>query len=591
MKFRARLLLSALLVLTLSPLAARPVLDSAVFVHTDSGRTGLLVRYSFAADAYVYASPALSKDPRPTRLSVNLPPDVITAIETRPPIRKTDYEGKPVNALRSPLEIFVETASADRSGFPATINMTLNGGLCSENACLPFTVTDSLDTAVLPVEKSVPDDLSSALNPDSFDPDTQNRARASERILPWSLQPRSLSPGINSLLRALFFGLLAGLLLNVMPCVLPVIGLKIMSMVQHAGSPRKTRLSVLSYAAGYIFSFMALAALVAFAGYSWGGLFQRPEFILGMALFVFAMSLSLFGLFTLHPPAFLGRLDSKGHSGYLGNAFGKGLLATLLATPCSGPLLGGTLAWTLTRSIPEIFAVFIAIGIGMALPYLVIAVKPSLASRLPRGGSWLIVIEKGAGFLLLATTVYLLSLLPAAHIIPSLWKLLVIALALMIAGHWSTPAQKRKTRIIGLVSAILIALAGFGLTHYLFAPGTSGHITPEPFNREQIINAIEQKQPVLIQFTADWCPNCKFVIANSLDTPRVADALKKRNVRLFFADMTAQNSESEKLLHQLGYFSIPNLVLFIPGKPGHPVTLPDIYSSENVLELLSELER
>jgi thiol:disulfide interchange protein DsbD len=213
--------------------------------------------------------------------------------------------------------------------------------------------------------------------------------------------------GISGLIEAILLGILAGFILNFMPCVLPVVSLKILSFMENAHKSRKIIfIQGLLFSAGIIASFLVLATLAAFWGYKWGELFQSRKFIIVMTAFVFAMALSMFNVYIINTPAFTGKMISKKRNIYP-DAFVKGVVATLLATPCSGPLLGGILAWVLQRPPVEIFAVFFSIGVGMALPYVILTARPALIKYIPKPGEWTVVFEEVMGFLLMLTAIYL----------------------------------------------------------------------------------------------------------------------------------------------------------------------------------------
>lgn len=207
---------------------------------------------------------------------------------------------------------------------------------------------------------------------------------------------------------------LAGVLLNIMPCVLPLISIKVLSFVRQAGESRGRMLALGgAFGAGMILVFWALAIAAIMLGLSWGEQFQSDGFIIVMIVIVFAFALSLLGVFTLGVPRQVNTLAAgMGREG-LGNAFFNGMLATLLATPCSGPFLGSTLAWTLAQTPLTIFLIFTMLGLGMAIPYVVLGAFPKLLAFLPKPGPWMETFKEAMGFVLLAMVVYLMISVPA----------------------------------------------------------------------------------------------------------------------------------------------------------------------------------
>lgn len=398
-------------------------------------------------------------------------------------------------------------------------------------------------------------------------------------------KPRFPEPSMSGLIEAVIFGLIAGFILNFMPCVLPVVSLKIMAFVQNAGEERRIIVfQGLLFSGGIISSFIILAALAAYGGYSWGGLFQNQGFIVFMAAFIFALALSLFGVFSINPPSVAGTIAVK-KRGIYSDAFIKGMVATLLATPCSGPFLGGTLAWTFNQPPSVIFTVFASIGVGMAFPYVVLSLRPGLIKIVPKPGNWMIYFETFMGFLLVLTVVYLLGILDDYHRSGSILFFVFIAMGLWLFGRLGSFDKKRKERMIAFFIFILISFTGYMISFkYLYSPVEDHDNAGSSYSQEILLENRMNGEVSVVVFTADWCPNCRLVEKMTLERSSVKKVLADEKINLLIADITLPGSDGEKLMHVLGSRSIPFLAVFPPGeKFVNPICLRDIYSPEDVI--------
>jgi suppressor for copper-sensitivity B len=300
----------------------------------------------------------------------------------------------------------------------------------------------------------------------------------------------------------LLFAFLGGLILNVMPCVLPVIAIKVLSFVQQAGEDRgRIFLLNATYSLGVISVFMLLATLAVFAGTSWGGLFQSVAFLVAMSALVFVMGLSLLGVFEIPIPGFVGS-SAGGHQEGLSGAFMTGIFATILATPCSGPFLGPTLGWSIQQSPATIYMIWGMMGLGMASPYLLFGLFPGAVRFLPKPGNWMIRFKQIAGFIMLGTTVFLLSILREEYLLPTLVMLLGVGIGVWMIGNLynlsSPPATRWKVRVAAL--CLVGAIGGYG---YHLASAEE-KILWEPFTPAAVAEALKNSQPVMVDFTADW---------------------------------------------------------------------------------------
>jgi len=413
-----------------------------------------------------------------------------------------------------------------------------------------------------------------------------------------SLSPRPIHRAleVDTLLKAVIFAFVAGLILNVMPCVLPVVSLKILSFVQDAqGNRRRAAFMGFHFAAGIITVFLILAALASFAGYGWGELFQKQAFILAMIVVLFAMAMSLFDLFHLPVPQFAVKADAAAAGqGYAG-CLSRGMLATFLATPCSGPLLGGAMAWTLRQSPPLIFVIFASMGLGMAAPYIILAISPAALRWLPRPGLWLVHFERLMGFALLATVVYLLTILPGEMRVWVVLFCLFLGLGLYIWGQMTTLRDSPRRRVMVRIVALLVIFAGSWLSLRVFPPMTEpesptagNDLSWEPYTLAKLLAAAAAQRWVVVDFTADWCPNCVLVERATLQDQRVRQAFRDRNALLLKADLTRDNPPAKLLLERMGSRSIPFLAIFPPGERfWHPFFLRDIYRADDVVSVFA----
>lgn len=398
------------------------------------------------------------------------------------------------------------------------------------------------------------------------------------------LFPRYLgdSPEIYSLGKALLFGMLAGLLLNAMPCVLPVLTFKISGLLLVAGVEEKRKMRNLRehnlfFAAGIMTLFTILALVLGLCDLMWGQLYQSQVFLLAMLELVFLMGISMLGVFNL--PTMDLRSNARTDNPHL-SAYLAGLVSTFLATPCSGPLLGGVLAWAFTQPLPVLMMVFWAVGMGMALPYLAICINPGVARILPQPGAWMLVFERLLGFMLLGTALYLLSILPTPLIIKTLCALLAISFCAWAWNAWCPLSAPRLRRKIG--GAFFLA--------FIIVSGCWVLLPPEKAPIWQNFNIAEfrenlGKKPMFLEFTADWCPNCKFVEASTLNSANLSRLSARYHPEFVRVDLTNPNPYAEKLLEMLGSKSIPLSAFFPAGEDSiKPVVLRDIYDADSLFE-------
>jgi suppressor for copper-sensitivity B len=406
--------------------------------------------------------------------------------------------------------------------------------------------------------------------------------------------------GTTGLIAILGFALLGGLLLNLMPCVLPVLSLKLLSVVSHGGSaPREIRAGFLATAGGILFSFLVLAGAaitlkLTGSAVGWGIQFQQPLFLVFMVVLVTGFAANLWGLFEIPLPRAIADIAVGGHnhdgrySTSLGGHFATGALATLLATPCSAPFLGTAIGFALARGPLEILAVFTALGLGLALPYLLVAAFPALASRMPRPGRWMLVLRRVLGGTLALTGVWLLSVL-AVQVSPA--AALAVG-ALMAAFTLVLAIRKRlpgRARIAGGALAAVLALTAFGLPLTLDRHASQAAAAIDarwtPFDKAAIAGQVAAGRTVFVDVTADWCITCQANKKLVLTRGAVAERLFGKDTVPMRADWTRPDDRIAAYLAEHGRYGIPFNIVYGPGAPDG-IPLPELLTESAVLAAL-----
>ena len=415
-----------------------------------------------------------------------------------------------------------------------------------------------------------------------------------------ALHYQVLQPG-EPIWQLIIFALLGGLILNVMPCVLPVIPLKVLAMVQQAhGSRPRAVLHATVFAAGIVSLFLILAVVMGVyraatgQALTYGMQYQHPWFLITIALVVLALALSMLGVWTVQPPRALAAIDTS--SGGLAGAFGTGLLATLLASSCSAPFLGVMLTWALVQPTWIVALFFVLIGIGMAWPYVLLAAFPAWLDRIPRAGRWSELLKEALGLVMVGVAVYLLLSTDDRSQIVAGFALAVI-LAMVCWGWGRLPDVNMSGRKIwmirsGCIGAGIIAGALFvgwmgGLRGVANATADPSDARPFQVNRWQAVtlgrmkSALAAGHPVLVDFSAPWCINCKFIKAAVLDAPAVRNVYAQTGTVLLSADI--DRPVDKALWLKLGGRALPYLAILSPHRPMSPAILRDIYTQRDVI--------
>ena len=430
-------------------------------------------------------------------------------------------------------------------------------------------------------------------------------ARASAAVQTGSSALLSARPAAaRGIFTFLLFGFLGGMILNLMPCVLPVISLKIFGFIQQAGQSRqKIFRSGIAFTLGIFAWFIALAVLlIALKGagrdVTWGGFqFTNPYFVLALSVIVLVFALNLFGVFEIWLPQSVtsSLLSTSERKDYLGS-FLQGVFATVLATPCTAPFLGTALGFAFTQSAVIILAMFIAIAAGMSTPYLLLSVQPAWLRLVPRPGPWMIHVKQFMGFLLLATLLFLLYILGAQRGLDgAMWAscfLLVVSIACWMKGAFVSPtATGTKRTIVRVLMLMLVLGSGVYLIGDKFQsakiasadsrlPGNWQAFTPERLQAE-----LGQGHTVFVDFTAAWCLTCKFNEANVLEAQDVKDAFQRHGIVKLKADWTNGDPAITKLLRQFGRPGVPLYVLY-PANNEEPIVFPELLTKSMLLDKL-----
>lgn len=436
-------------------------------------------------------------------------------------------------------------------------------------------------------------------------------------ILDRNFEISRTSGGTQPLLLYMFFAFLGGLLLNIMPCVLPVIALKVFGLVKMAGDqPARIKGLGVSFAAGILASFLALALVVMIlqlAGQQvgWGFQFQEPRFVIAMAALVFAFGLSLFGVFEINLPggvvtgisSAVAHQNGKGQGSGYSASFGEGVFATVLATPCTAPFLGSALGFAFAQPWWVILLIFTCVATGMAIPYVVLTARPAWIRFLPRPGAWMVSAQQFMGFLMMATLLWLLYILGKQMGMEAvIWTgafLLSVGLACWLIGKFATLTASRRAYWLTWIAAVLLVIGGYLLflvsaldintAIAIESSGTPGATAGDALEWKQFSLAgleedLRGDRPVFLDFTAEWCLTCKVNEKTVLNTKEVIGRFHALNVLPVRADWTKRNPDITRLLSKFGRSGVPLYVIFPPGRSGTPIVLPEVITSGIVLD-------
>ncbi len=520
--------------------------------------------------------------------------------------------GVTVGSPRFPAEVEFEVFGEPARGHTGTVLIWARVRV-AEDAAMPVELRARVSWAAVAEEDYLPDEVEDTLTiplGDTSLPATDGVEWPEEVRPETAVAEGEADTPARPLLPLLLLGLAGGLILNLMPCVFPVIGLKIMGFVNQAGEDRARIVGHgLVFSGGVLVSFWILAgALIALrAGggeLGWGFQLQDARFVLILTVILLAFGLNMSGVFEIGMSAVGVGDQLTAKPGYAGSFF-SGVLATVVATPCAAPFLAPALGAALTLPAASSLAVFTAIAIGLALPYLALSAFPNLISKLPRPGAWMESLKQFLSFLLYGTVAYLLWVLAdqveGDFFLLILFALVVMAMGCWVYGRWSLPHRRRQVRWAARAGAALLLILPFGFVwrgiadeerrRELIAQIEAGEAEQDfliwqPWSEAKVEELRAEGRFVYIDFTARWCATCQ-VNKRAYENAEVIRAFLKNDVALLRADWTQHDPAITRALAKFDRSAIPFNVLYAPGQD-EPVIFPELFGSGTVLEKLAE---
>lgn len=467
--------------------------------------------------------------------------------------------------------------------------LELSGGRAFEVAALPGNLAIASANAPPATPASVPTQAVAADSPQPVPVSTPAPAPAHVPLV-WS-----------QLIRTFGLAFLGGMVLNLMPCVFPVLFLKGLALVNGGKEERRLlRVHGLVYSAGIVISFWVLVAVLLAlraggAKLGWGFQFQSPEFLALMAGLLFFLGLSLAGQFEIGLTLTSAGGSLAARQGFTGSFF-TGVLAVIVATPCTAPFMGAAIGYALAQPAAVTFAVFTALALGLAAPYVGITLQPSWTRLLPRPGVWMDVLKQAISLPIFVTVIWLAWVLAQAYganiLAALLASFLLLAVAGWFLGRW--PARRWSAAVASLILLGVVVVSVVAPDKLIVVSATPASTTThngwEPWSAETVNRYLAQGRPVFVDFTASWCLSCQVNERVALNQPDVQKAFNAANVALLRADWTQRHEAITEALNALGRSGVPAYALYVPGKNG-PQLLPEVLTPGIVTDALAKLPK
>lgn len=549
--------------------------------------TAVAIHFEVNKDWHFYADKATA----PGGVSLTIEPNTSEFLTFEPPIipkgqiYNDKFTGTTTDILTGKFTVYLPLAvKANAITGSSKISFAVRGALCSEQQCR---MTKLNTKTTIDVASAAPMDKPKFVVP----------VVTSEQ----PPQPKNIAAPSYSTFAALLLAFAAGIILNIMPCVLPVIPLKVLSIFEQAKESKFRCITLgLTFCLGILVFFAAIAVvnIVLRISYNsvfqWGDHFRNPLFIIGMALLMEVLALIMFGVATVTVSGRLAGASPK-QGGY-GGSIGMGFLAALLSTPCSFAILTAAFAWAQTQVLWLATVAIMVIGLGMAAPYALLTSMPSLLKHLPKPGRWMEIFKQTMGFVLLIVAVWLASVLPCSAHLSLFYYGLILAFCVWMWGTWvsfdTVLTQKLSVRI---VAVIIVAIAGWWLLPNAITTAppqqtiVSDGIAWQPYDANTIKEAVADDRPVLIEFTADWCLTCKAVEKTVYARKDIQDLLKQKNVLVVKGDTTWEKNPATIALKEIyNEPGVPVTIVLMPGKT-EPVRLHGLVIGSELKKLLEDL--
>ncbi len=395
----------------------------------------------------------------------------------------------------------------------------------------------------------------------------------------------------------LLFAFLGGIILNLMPCVFPVLALKVAAFAELVHEDRSGRfIHGLAYTAGVVGSMLLLGFVVvalksAGTAVGWGFQFQHPAYIAVVAAVVTVFTLNLLDVFVIGVTAgsAVRRTDSLTGTP---RSIAEGVLTVILATPCSAPFLGSAMGLALAGSGAVTFAAFAAVGLGLAFPFVGLTFVPGVARLLPSPGPWMGRVKKILALLLLATIIWLAWLMLQAYgtsgLVRMLAFLVAVSAATLVFGKVQFKAGRDKWTPVGIATALVVAVSVFSLRFGEPAAVPTESLRGSPWSAEAVQSNLANGNPVLVDFTADWCITCKVNESSVLDSDAVQDAIQETGTVVLIADWTTPDELIRKELARFGRGGVPMYLVYSPSAPDNPNLLPELITRSMVIKALEQ---